>query len=413
MAKRQIGPRRRLVDSAVSRRRGYTERVDRPTSHLGAPPTADDGMTPRERESRTPPPRSPGFAQYIATYESEMRVIAGLSAGQRDVEVVGNTFGQFTRAGRPVIGLVIGPGPNAVYESAHCQQDIEFFRRAVHEIESAYGLQWLGDWHSHHHLGIDHPSPGDVRQVQSVTTKNGLTQWCDIITVLLGDPSPAPCRAHSREADSAFAFRLRVGVNAFVYPDPQRGQPIRAAIRVLPGISPFRLDALAGARLSGLGISDQAAWFPFEQIAYESLRRTVDTSDPAEEISPLIVEHVSQLPAAVQQHVEFRVQHDTVAISFPLTNGRMAHVTYDKRPPHPVLAVRVVDAEGSTNDLTTTVLCDGPSTELDRIHERCVSTDVVEGMSCRGAVVATHHDARLVRMTGRDGSSVPANIQRR
>lgn len=37
-------------------------------------------------------------------------------------------------------------------------------------LNSDYGLQHIGEWHSHHRLGLDHPSGHDAQTIRTMIT---------------------------------------------------------------------------------------------------------------------------------------------------------------------------------------------------------------------------------------------------
>ena len=68
-------------------------------------------------------------SHYIVIYESEFRIIAGISAqwSRRGLETGGELFGLWTHGQRPFILLVTGPGHDAVHQPAYFSQAMHFF----------------------------------------------------------------------------------------------------------------------------------------------------------------------------------------------------------------------------------------------------------------------------------------------
>lgn len=129
----------------------------------------------------------------IEIYESELRVLAGLSAEGGNLEFAGSLYGLQTRDGTPVILLATtdgsGPttdGPGAIHRSGYCEIGLDYFRKTAALVECRFGVEWIGNFHWHHRLGIDKPSRGDTGQVVSVSGRNDFDQLISIITTACG-----------------------------------------------------------------------------------------------------------------------------------------------------------------------------------------------------------------------------------
>jgi len=206
---------------------------------------------------------------YIVIYESEFRVIAGIVASYGRIECSINIFGLWTRGGRFVILLVIAPGPKAIQTACYCEQDIEFFKRVSEIIETKLGIQWGGEAHNHHELGLQEPSDGDVHQVQRVTSQNNFWQWVDLITTFENGGHTSRLFGRRRRNTGRWEDSPQVKIDAFLYTDPQHGEKIEVPIRILHGPSPLRLQALATGILEPADIGEYASDFPIEKISYE------------------------------------------------------------------------------------------------------------------------------------------------
>lgn len=210
-----------------------------------------------------------GTTDYISIYESEMRVVAGLATMRGNTETGGSLYGLWTQGGRPVILLVTGPGPAAGHQSRGFQQELLFFQHTTRLIQES-GLQWLGDHHSHHVLGLGRPSAGDVAQVRSLAGRNHLRRWCTVIaTIESAEASRSGWHWSRLEAHRDPLPSQEVKVNAFLYTDPEQGEHAFVKIRVLRGISPFRVQALTRGELDAVGIGEHGSCFPMDRIIYE------------------------------------------------------------------------------------------------------------------------------------------------
>ena len=79
-----------------------------------------------------------------------------------NIETGGQLFGFWTSTGTPVIMFAIGPGKNAQHNHTSFIQDQAYMLNIGKAIHNKFRLQHIGDWHSHHNLGLERPSGGDV-----------------------------------------------------------------------------------------------------------------------------------------------------------------------------------------------------------------------------------------------------------
>lgn len=103
-------------------------------------------------------------------YASEIDFIAKCIQDYPILETGGQLYGAWTASGAPRVIYAIGPGPNANHECAYFNQDIAYLEAVGAKLKQ-YGLQHIGEWHSHHHLGIPRPSGHDASTMQ-----NGIDQ---------------------------------------------------------------------------------------------------------------------------------------------------------------------------------------------------------------------------------------------
>lgn len=100
------------------------------------------------------------------SYQSEISFIGKCILDYPNIETGGQLFGYWTASGAPVVVYAIGPGPNANHQVAFFNQDVQYLERVGHILVSQFGLMHIGEWHSHHHLGLDKPSSHDANTMQ-------------------------------------------------------------------------------------------------------------------------------------------------------------------------------------------------------------------------------------------------------
>jgi hypothetical protein len=166
----------------------------------------------------------------VSIHQSEVERIAQWVADYPDCETGGNLFGFWTHVGSPAVQLTLGPGPRADHQVAAFFQDVDHLQTQGRKAQELYGLQHIGDWHSHHRLGLAEPSSGDVSTTRRTLENNGFDRFVIFIANIGGDNGGGRWR---RQRDSGGHVRL----NAFLF---ERGRPTfrRGRFLVLPDESP-------------------------------------------------------------------------------------------------------------------------------------------------------------------------------
>lgn len=86
-----------------------------------------------------------------------------------------------------MVQFATGPGKNVERTSAHFNQDVDYLKKCGSFLNSRYGLEHIGAWHSHHRMKLSEPSPGDVQTMRSALRGTGFSRF--IITICNIDPS--------------------------------------------------------------------------------------------------------------------------------------------------------------------------------------------------------------------------------
>lgn len=115
-------------------------------------------------------------------YKSELDYISRCVLDYPNIETGGDLFGFWTHSGYPVIQYVIGPGPNANHQSTFFNQDGNYLSEIGNKLRETHGLQHIGEWHSHHQLGLAEPSGHDISTVCKAITQYNLSNFFLVIT---------------------------------------------------------------------------------------------------------------------------------------------------------------------------------------------------------------------------------------
>jgi len=113
----------------------------------------------------------------VIVYQSELDYISRCILDYKNIETGGQLFGFYTSKGIPVVCYAIGPGARANHQVTFFNQDKGYLIEIGERLLREYGLQHIGEWHSHHQLGLDHPSSHDIRTVQTTIDEQHLGQF--------------------------------------------------------------------------------------------------------------------------------------------------------------------------------------------------------------------------------------------
>lgn len=95
-------------------------------------------------------------------YMSELDYMSRCILDYPNIETGGQLFGFWTNTGTPVVLYAIGPGPMARHHQTSFFQDQEYLKYIGMQLRKRFGLQHVGEWHSHHQMDLARPSGGDV-----------------------------------------------------------------------------------------------------------------------------------------------------------------------------------------------------------------------------------------------------------
>jgi hypothetical protein len=166
-----------------------------------------------------------GEPQKVLIYRAEADRLGQLTFQYSDIETGGDLFGYWTHSGSPVVSYVVGPGQRSRHHRTSFYQDEGYLHDIGTDLYDQHGLQHVGEWHSHHRLGLNEPSQGDMDTVRSGMRQRGWSRFLLVITTITGE-----------EAGSVLQ-------NYFLFMG-QASPPEPLRILCLRGTSPFRRPEL-------------------------------------------------------------------------------------------------------------------------------------------------------------------------
>lgn len=129
----------------------------------------------------------------VIIFQSELDYLSRCILDRKTIETGGQLFGWWTSDGTPVILYAIGPGPKANHQKTFFNQDVDYLVTVGRELKRRYGLHHIGEWHSHHQLGLAWPSVHDARTMNSTIREKDLGEF--ILCIGNCDASSAKVKA--------------------------------------------------------------------------------------------------------------------------------------------------------------------------------------------------------------------------
>lgn len=115
-------------------------------------------------------------ADTVLVYQSELDNLSRCILDYPHIETGGQLFGYWTSAGVPVVLYAIGPGDKANHQPTFFNQDLDYLEMVGGILVHEFGLQHIGEWHSHHQLSLAHPSGHDARTIYDNMLRHDL-RW--------------------------------------------------------------------------------------------------------------------------------------------------------------------------------------------------------------------------------------------
>ncbi|MBC2714922.1 MAG: hypothetical protein HF978_06395 [Desulfobacteraceae bacterium] len=330
-------------------------------------------------------------SETILMWESELKYMAGVSAEWGNIEAGAEIYGFITLYAQAIIMLVTLPGLNAIHERAHFRQDIPFLKRINIFLRDNYGLFYLGNYHSHHNLGIKEPSAGDIESTAKIATKNGFkSMWQIIMTYRDESKLHTENLASSKDTRqnfkhpykntlnfSSYSSKQRnhkrlIEIHAFLYTEVSGWKPKRCKIEIIPGVSPFRKEITAKMHsqpiIPELCISYS---FPLERI----ITQPTELDHPQQNINnkilpPLIHDEFQKLPVNIKKDTQIILKDRFVILNLPIPgqNSRI-FIAYSDQSPYKKIAVSSRNPDNSIIDYTDEILASSSYFKLCEVYD--------------------------------------------
>jgi transcriptional regulator with XRE-family HTH domain len=277
----------------------------------------------------------------IAIYESELQAIA-LDSSMWDTETGGDLFGIWG-GDIPLVYLATRAGSQAKRDHARFRLDVDYLIKLSIMLERDWGLRYLGDWHSHHRLGLATPSGGDKGRIERIAAKNNFDDMIEFIITF----------ASSNDA------RKKINIHPYLYLDLPSRALTQAVLIVLKGTSPVRSALIAEASLSEQHLVSFTS-FPVEQIGIpaEPLARIPghEGLNIARITERLLAKAVSKLTVVSAGEPEVHRKPFGFIIVVPVNDKENVAFALDKDWPHNLLEVDWINrANGHAEELLVKV----------------------------------------------------------
>ena len=263
----------------------------------------------------------------MVIYKSEILAIA-YEAESWNKETGGDLFGIWTD--RPIVYLATMAGPSAVRNNAHFQLDVDYLRELSVELEVDWGLRYLGDWHSHHTLGLTAPSLGDRSRLVRLGSRNGFDRMAELIVCQRSVP-PA--------SSDAYPY-------IYVLPDEA---PLGVELVVIEGVSPVR-EALNARNRRPEQQWDLWQQYPIERVSVNG-RVSRHSQRPPSELNMFPVDYAiahvrNALEASAGQYVELHETSFGFILAVPTDSDPLIGIAFER--PWPCRALEVYEIDRSS-----------------------------------------------------------------
>jgi len=334
--------------------------------------------------------------QYATMFAGDLQFMAGDAYAHKNIETGGTLYGLWSHSGRPVIMLATPAGPGACRETAHFAVNPEYVTWMNKEMQKRFASLHMGNDHSHHGLGMDHPSKGDVEQIHRLAARCNIPRMVQIVLThedgvisaagsagFCGIDPKASCSLHKPvttvkktcpcgQTKSGVNVKCtKIRINAFIYAEASKGGPYsRIPLKVIPYPNPIR-TALAGSKILHVPDGEHFEDFPLDRIVYDELEPAEGSNNIDQSVPLGLVKELDELPDEIASCTEIYTDKDLILVSLPLSNGCRVCVTYNvEKSLLKIYSVHFVHPQTKASiDITGDVLTNNYAT-LVLIHER-------------------------------------------
>ena len=113
----------------------------------------------------------------VVIYEEDYKELCAWVLRKPHIETGGDLFGLWANKYSAVIQLVLGPGKRCRRTSTSFYQDVNYLEKVGMHLTQKEGICHIGEWHSHHQLGLARPSGGDENTVWNNMPTDNLTRF--------------------------------------------------------------------------------------------------------------------------------------------------------------------------------------------------------------------------------------------
>lgn len=163
----------------------------------------------------------------VAIYANDYKQICAWVLKNQTLETGGDLFGLWANDRHAVIQLVLGPGKDCQRAPHSFYQDVEYLKKVGSHLTGKEGVCHIGEWHSHHTIGLMRPSGGDERTVWRNMPNYGLNRFL-LFIANIGSRCPS-----NSVSVGCFLFEFERGSN-------RRLDVLEGKLKLLPNETPLR-----------------------------------------------------------------------------------------------------------------------------------------------------------------------------
>lgn len=258
---------------------------------------------------------------FIIIFQSVIELIATQTDSCLNFETGGELFGFFSHDGNMIIMLATPPGKNAKHSVTSFQQDILFFKRISKKLYCKFGLQFLGNWHSHHFLHLKHLSNLDRKNLNTIAKNNNFKNLCQFLLTF----------ENTNRKDQERFIRLQ----AYFYHDATGGEPEKCPIRIIQDVSPFEEVIANDPDLMEIKNSYR---FPLSRLIYDEYQHNSYKNSSIPEIIQFQLVEFMENHKRSSASITIRQNWIIIKISIPNETG-FIFIVYEGNDPFDIKAI--------------------------------------------------------------------------